>query len=567
MKHPYLTTRAGSRHFYFRRKVPLKLHAILNRKDVWVSLETALLTEAVARLPAAALEYERLIAPGWAMYHATDVAGEGWLPHRLRAASDDEPYSYHPTIQPPGTTRLSALQIPRLVDRFKANALSNDDEFRPTLFDDAPALEQDGTAYDDEAHEAVLLAARKQLRRARAANDLSSVRESVEEHLMWERAWVPAASPEFADLLAAIAEAQLAVVDEELRRLEGEVKPTPELIPLVDKDDTWDAALAGWKDARQPAQKTVDDVERQIERFKAHIGDLPLSALTADHIESFKMRCLNQDTLEHSRINTILSLLSPLVSHAIAKKLTALVLNPFKGMKYADKVVQAHRKTVRTAFTVDELQKIFSSPVYTRGHRPKKGGGDAAYWVPLIGLHAGARVEDVCRLTAADVLQRDGVWCFHLHDSKRESRTGTRAVMRYVPVHRNLLELGWLDYVEGCRAAGHAAWLFPDLSVNQYDKRGAVFSNWFNEYLRTTVGIADPALVFHSFRHTFQTFGELSGVSAQVIEELIGHAPDSRYGRKEAGVKRLPFELLAPAMERLDFPNLQLGHLPYAGRA
>ena len=217
---------------------------------------------------------------------------------------------------------------------------------------------------------------------------------------------------------------------------------------------------------------------------------------------------------------------------------------------------------MRTAVTIDQLDEIFASPVCTRGHRPAKDGGDAAYWVPLVGLHTGARVEDICRLTVADTVQRDGVGCFHLHDSKRENRTGNRNVMRYVPVHHNLPRLGWLDYVESRRPSGASVWLFPDLSTNQYQKRGAVFSNWLNNYLRTTIAIKDPALVYHSFRHTFQSFGELAGISGLVIDALIGHAPDSRYGRKECGEKRLPFELLVAAMDRLSFPGLEFGHRP-----
>jgi integrase len=568
VKHPYLTTRADSTHYYFRRKVPLKLRAFLEKTEIWLSLETPCKEAAVTRLPAAALEYERIVAPARAeaaSAASATPAADAWLPRGMRAV-DDEPHPYHPTVQPPGTTRLSAVQIPRLVERYTANALANDDEYRPVLLKEPPAIEHDGEKYDGDAHQRLLLEARRQLRRARAAEDFSAIRETVEEQLMWERAWLPAASEEFVTLLKAIADAQLAVVDEELRRLEGDFRETPELIPLVDENDTWEAALKKWKEEREPSPKTVNDVTTQIQRFKSHIGDLPLSALTPDHVEAFKTLCLERDDVDHSRVNTILSLLSPLITVAKRKNLTKLASNPFSDMKYPAKVVELNRKTVRTAFTMDQLNEVFASPVCTRGHRPGKGGGDAAFWVPMLGLHTGARVEDLCRLTVADVVQRDGVWCFHLHDSKRESRTGYRTVMRHVPVHRNLLRLGWLDYVESRRSAGGSPWLFPDLATNQYGKRGAVFSNWFNEYLRTPIGIQDPALVYHSFRHTFQTFGELSGIDSQVIDELIGHAPDDRYGRKEGGFKRLPFELLIKAMEKLDFPGLQLGHLPYAGR-
>ncbi len=268
MKHPYLTSRAGSRNLYYRRKVPLQLRPLLDRTEIWLSLETPCRTEAITRLPMAALEYERLVAPARAAAASAAMAADAWLPHGMRAV-DDEPHPYHPTVQPPGTTRLHALHIPRLVERYTVNALANDDEARPTYFekenDEAEADEDD---YDDEAHRTLLLEARQQLRRARASDDYSNVRESVEEHLMWERAWLPAASTEFVTLLKAITDAQLAVVEEELRRLEGKVSETPELIPLVDEDDTWEAALKCWKAERVPSPKTVHDVTTQIQRLQ-----------------------------------------------------------------------------------------------------------------------------------------------------------------------------------------------------------------------------------------------------------------------------------------------------------
>ena len=49
VKHPYLTTRADSTHYYFRRKVPLQLRPLLDRTEIWLSLETPCQTEAITR--------------------------------------------------------------------------------------------------------------------------------------------------------------------------------------------------------------------------------------------------------------------------------------------------------------------------------------------------------------------------------------------------------------------------------------------------------------------------------------------------------------------------------------
>ncbi|HYS68190.1 MAG TPA: DUF6538 domain-containing protein [Paraburkholderia sp.] len=285
MKHPYLTTRHGSSHFYYRRKIPLELQPLLQRKDFWRSLETPCKATAISRLSAAALEYDHLIAPARAQ--AAAEPAEPWWPRGLRAASDLEPPAYHPTVQPHGTARLDPTQIPRLVERFKATALQSDDENRPTFFApiDSDACHDDG--YDDDAHRSLLLEARKHLRRARASDNFSDIQESVEEHLAWERVWLPAASEEFATLLRSMAEAQLAVVEEELRRLDGDITATPEAPPLVDPDDTWAAAVTRWVEEAAPQPKTASEVRAQVARFERLVGVMPLSALTVEHVALF----------------------------------------------------------------------------------------------------------------------------------------------------------------------------------------------------------------------------------------------------------------------------------------
>jgi len=577
MKHPYLTTRADSRHFYFRRKVPLELRALLNRTEIWLSLETACRDEAITRLPMAVLEFERVIAPARA---AADVAAERWLPHGLRPAGDDEPHPYHPTACPTGWTPLADVQIPRLLERYRAHALASERAYRVALHaKDIPGAEGEpdeaaraaarqrlaDEGYDPAAHLALLRQEVEQLKQARAAEDYTDLRDQVEELLTCERVWLPAASDSFRRLLSAFAIVRLDTLAEELRRYGGDGQPDPALVPLVDEHDTWSAAVQGWVAEAAPQPKTADEVRTQVARFERLVGSLPLCTLTATHVEQFKAACLKQEKVSKSRVNTIVSLLSPVITVAMKKKLTMLGTNPFAGAKYSRKAVRkdADPEAQRDAFTVDELNRLYASRVYVRGHRPGKGGREAAYWVPLLGLHSGARLEDLCRLRTRDVVQRAGVWCLHLHDTKREHRTGEMS-MRYVPVHRTLLHLGWLDYV---RAQDIDDRLFPDLKPNKYEKLGAVWSTWFNEFLDKDVGLPDPRLDFHSFRHTFKVFGLLSGIDNAVIEELMGHAPDDWYGRNEDGEKHLPFELLVKGMEKLDFPGLELGHLPYAGRA
>jgi hypothetical protein len=45
----------------------------------------------------------------------------------------------------------------------------------------------------------------------------------------------------------------------------------------------------------------------------------------------------------------------------------------------------------REPFTTSELQTLFGSSVFTEGTRPTGGKGEAAFWLPLLGLFTGAR--------------------------------------------------------------------------------------------------------------------------------------------------------------------------------
>jgi integrase len=57
----------------------------------------------------------------------------------------------------------------------------------------------------------------------------------------------------------------------------------------------------------------------------------------------------------------------------------------------------------RAPFEPDELQAVFNSPVFTKGERPKGGKGEAAFWLPLLGLFTGARRGELASLRPTDI--------------------------------------------------------------------------------------------------------------------------------------------------------------------
>ena len=53
----------------------------------------------------------------------------------------------------------------------------------------------------------------------------------------------------------------------------------------------------------------------------------------------------------------------------------------------------------------DAVHALFASPVYAGDDRPTSGRGEAAYWLPIIALYTGARLEEIAQLRVTDVRQ------------------------------------------------------------------------------------------------------------------------------------------------------------------
>lgn len=223
--------------------------------------------------------------------------------------------------------------------------------------------------------------------------------------------------------------------------------------------------------------------------------------------------------------------------------------NIARGMK----IPRAEIPTLeRRSFTQEELRRVFSSPVYRASFRPVAGCGAACVWMPMIGLVTGARLEEIAQLLVDDIVVDDEhgplMRITDEDESQRLKNTGSR---RIVPLHPEILRVGFLEYVEHVHEAGHK-WVFPDLLPDHDGRRGGNFGKWWQRYLRSPrgIGITDPRIVFHSFRHTFKTLCRAAGISEEVHDALTGHVSATvsrKYGE-------MPIEPLVKAIHSIKLP-------------
>jgi integrase len=210
------------------------------------------------------------------------------------------------------------------------------------------------------------------------------------------------------------------------------------------------------------------------------------------------------------------------------------------------------------ALTADELRKLFEGSAF------KKLAADPSqahrYWLPLVGLYTGARINEVCQLNPqADIVEVDGVWCFNFTpegetDERVHRRLKNKASRRIVPIHSELVCLGFLKYVEAVKAAG-AQLLFPQFSPKGGKASGKA-EEWFREFI-AEVGLRDetPGKTvkgFHVFRFTFKTAAaNLPGSPS--VSSLTGHATEGMTSVERGYVSGISVENKRALLERITF--------------
>lgn len=217
------------------------------------------------------------------------------------------------------------------------------------------------------------------------------------------------------------------------------------------------------------------------------------------------------------------------------------------------------QKHIKQPFTDDDVKKMFCGPGLHKGDK-----ASMYYWVPLIGLHTGARKNEICQLQHADIVAIKGSWCFNITtDGENKSlKTGDNGgSKRIVPVHSNLIALGFLDFVADNRANPNGR-LFRDVTYTSINKWAGKFDKTFHRRLGKVIERTDGNKVkgFHSFRHFVNDRLGDSLIDYGVIDALLGWSTEERRSvmRERYGDKDTPFAKLVEGIESLSYPWLPI---------
>ena len=235
----------------------------------------------------------------------------------------------------------------------------------------------------------------------------------------------------------------------------------------------------------------------------------------------------------------------------------------FEGVRALRVRNKGREREERGKFTTDEIVKILSMPVWQgrAGERDNLSSGkiivhDSVYWMPVLGIYTGARREELAGLLLDEVDLSAECPNLRIEDNINR-KVKTAESKRRIPIHGEILRLGFREYVAALRSAGHSL-LFPELKpAAKTTPMGDVYDDDWREIRDFALPNAGKeGKVFHSLRHWCNNSMKQAGVVEETRRDILGHknpgVNSSRYSDPAC------LELMARAIALLPLASSQI---------
>lgn len=165
----------------------------------------------------------------------------------------------------------------------------------------------------------------------------------------------------------------------------------------------------------------------------------------------------------------------------------------------------------------------------------------AKKWGPWLCAFSGARIGEIMQLRKTDVHVHDPIKFIRISPEAGTVKTRT---FRDVPLHTQLIELGFLDFV----ASSPEGPLFYSAALDPLKLPAETVSGRLSSWLRKSGLAPDGVSPNHGWRHRFKTLGRDIGLDPRVVDAIQGHAgrtSSDAYGdvslrAKKSAIDRLP---------------------------
>lgn len=556
--------RKGSAQYNARIAVPLDLRDVVGKCELWRSLKTTDPIEARKRggpvIAAWLTEFDRLrrlreLTPN-------DLTGAAWEHYSRELEYDRRERNETPTAAAVEAARVA------LYEKAAAGAFNVKD---PLAVLDASLdflLMRDHAGMSREARAKRLALVRKHL----ADGETALIEWAADDYITRKGLLVEKDTHAYRDLCRSLQRAELEALERAQERDTGNWTGTPRdpliappaseavmqappgesIMNLFDRfarERVGSASLDTWRQNRKVVTLFAEFLgegahistvrRRTVREWKEALFRWPIKVADTNAFAGLSFRAvieanekIGKPTIAPKTVNKYLAALGSFAQWLLANE--HITEDVMRGMYLT--LDKSERK--RLPYSPDQLAIIFGSPLFTgcKGERHEHEPGDVRlddwrFWIPLIALFTGARLGEIAQLLTGDVREMSDIWCFHItREGSRLKSVKTPGSERVIPVHPELIRLGFLDYHAAMVRKSHKQ-LFPELKPDARGFYSGVPSKWFNGYFRAIDVKADATVSFHSFRHGIADAFRSAGFLDEQFAGLLGHGKATTTGR------------------------------------
>jgi integrase len=250
------------------------------------------------------------------------------------------------------------------------------------------------------------------------------------------------------------------------------------------------------------------------------IGHDDARRLTKQNLLDWRDACLKRKLSPKTVADVYLAAVRTVLSWAVA--------NDRLEVNVADQVRQEvpKRKLDREqGFTLDEATAVLkASRAYEPAERENPANREAPQttaakrWGPILCAFTGARIAEITQLRKRDIRMEGDIPVVRITPAAGTVKAGG---YRDVPLHPQIVELGFLDFV---KASADGPLFYPGRDGKDPVAGARTVAGRVSQWLQKLEVVPEGVSPNHGWRHRFKTVGREEGVSDRVTDAIQGHA-------------------------------------------
>ncbi|CAH8189277.1 tyrosine-type recombinase/integrase [Vibrio aestuarianus] len=277
--------------------------------------------------------------------------------------------------------------------------------------------------------------------------------------------------------------------------------------PCVSKEEL--AQFIESKQLENVTQLTIKQLQQRCSDFLNYLSRQGDENPSNSNAMAYRDELIQRE-LSHKSLKDYMAANRQFFNWCVAKEL--MVSNPFTVVKLPKKSNKA--STQRRRWKAAELKRLFSSRAYQEQ-------GEQFDWITKLQMHQGCRPSEACQLRIKEI-KLGNTPCIHFSEDAENQHLKNAASNRIVPIHKKLLQSGFLDYVSQRKQQG-AIQLFDLIPRGDDLDWSKDYRDAFGDVLDACHFKAGQRPTAYSFRHTVVDELQKADIEEHVVAQIVGH--------------------------------------------